>query len=578
MTEVLNLQSLRGIVGINGDVYYTKGHTNSGDGGGGVFMWRTNPIFTGTGTYNQDNNGTIIQAVIGGIPNDTGRWVRQYDGYINVLYFGAFGVGNPYNTEIQNAIDFAKLNASDVSNLKSSTVFMPNGSYVLENIILKSGVNILGESISNTIIYTKGEGTEGDYLFEIESGPVQINISGLNILGYEPLTGIVTNKGCFYFKAQPNIPNPIDPATHGGLWNSTIKNILIHKFYGNGIYLEGGVEGPEHNASLLPNQFNIFENVRVFKNNDSKFTKFSNALKMTGQNGQHTFINCQFDGHVYYLPNPENPKELIGYFDKWINVNIENITKDYLTSNVITFLNCTIQVADYGVRINYAENVTFDNCWFENLGVALTIIGDKERSKSINILNNRFANASGFGSLTAPNNIKDGQCVSVNKSVVNIYNNYVTASDPNGVSNDSAFVLGFPENFGINCYNNTFRDNSPKLSKTFGIMQSIYIDVNTIDCKSNKLIFINPTPDPNNPGHYLPSLPIKKIVSAINAGEIIVIRANGFDITFENTDNIFLTNRVTFSLAKAEIASFIKIDIGNNNETYQLLSFTKTTP
>lgn len=108
MTEVLNLQALRSIVGISdGDLYYAKGHTSAGDGGGGIFMWRTGAIFlTGNppsipGIYSVDNNGTIIQAVIGGIPDDTGRWVRQYDGYINVLYFGAFGVGNPYNIEIK---------------------------------------------------------------------------------------------------------------------------------------------------------------------------------------------------------------------------------------------------------------------------------------------------------------------------------------------------------------------------------------------------------------------------------------------------------------------------------------------
>ncbi|MFY7740646.1 MAG: hypothetical protein ACOVQC_09020, partial [Flavobacterium sp.] len=109
MTEVLNLEALRGIVGINnGDLYYAKGHTSAGDGGGGIFMWRTGDQFKTTnlppivspGVYSVDNNGTIIQAIIAGIPNDTGRWVRQYDGYINVLYFGAFGVGNLYNTEI----------------------------------------------------------------------------------------------------------------------------------------------------------------------------------------------------------------------------------------------------------------------------------------------------------------------------------------------------------------------------------------------------------------------------------------------------------------------------------------------
>lgn len=518
--------------------------------------------------YSQDNNGTIIKVT----GNDLGRWVRQYDGYINVLYFGAFGVGNLYNTEIQNAINFAKLNTSDVPVLKSSTVFIPNGSYVLENITLKSGVTILGESISNTIIYTRGEGITGDYLFYIENGVVQINISNLNILGYEPLTGIITKKGCFLFEAKPGNITPVDPVPDGGLWNSTMKNVLISIFKGNGIYLKGGTDPSGQSSSLIPNQFNIFENVRVFKNNDTSFSLFSNALKMTGQIGQHTFVNCQFDG----FKKVENS---ITTYDKWINVSIENVSNDYLTSNVITFLNCTIQDSDYGVRINYAENVTFDNCWFENLGVAITIIGNYESSKSINILNNRFANASGFGSLLAPNNIKAEQCISVNKSVVNIYNNYVTASNPNGVDDESSFILGFPENNGINCYNNTFRDDNPKLSKTFGIMQTINIVSNAINCKSNKLIFVTPTTPPL-------STVVNTINSSINIGEILVIRANGLSITFNKQKvvsnvtigNLFLTNRNTFTLLNGEIASFIKIDIGNNNVTYQLLSFTKTTP
>lgn len=62
MTEVLNLQALRTIVGsFDGELYYAKGHTSAGDGGGGIFMWRTNSVFIGTGIYNQENNGTIIK-------------------------------------------------------------------------------------------------------------------------------------------------------------------------------------------------------------------------------------------------------------------------------------------------------------------------------------------------------------------------------------------------------------------------------------------------------------------------------------------------------------------------------------
>ncbi len=555
MTEVANLIALRNLT-ITTDTIYVKGYDNPGDGGGGLFLWRTESQFQ-TGDYSIENYGTIIKSNI--VPNNQGSWIRQYDGYINVLYFGALGTFDSptlppqpnYNLRIQNAIDFASLNSKINPTLKGSTVFIPNGSYQLSNIIFKSGVTILGESIDSTIIYaTQGTG----YLFEIEIGPVYLNIYNLKIIGNN------TNKGCFLFEAKPGIPTPIDPVADGGLWYSTIKNVLILHFNGNGIYLQGGISTGEY-AYLLPNQFNVFENLRVFKNNDANFSLFSNALKMTGQIGQHTFINCQFDGFTKITNG-------IKTYDKWVNVSIENTGSDYASSAVITFLNCTIQESDYGVRINYAENVTFDNCWFENLGVALMILGDKEISKSINILNNRFANASGFGSLSAPNNIKAGQCVSVNKSVVNIYNNYITASDPNGVDNGSKFIFGFPDNNGINCYNNTFKDNNPKLSRTFGIMQSnIGVVTNSIDCKSNKLVFINPS-----------SSIIKNIKSAINAGEILIIRANGGNITFDNTGNIFLTNRTTFSLANGEIASFVKIDFGTTSETYQLLSFTKTTP
>jgi hypothetical protein len=61
MTEVTNLQALRGIVGsTNGELYYVKGHTNLGDGGDGIFMWRTEQIFI-NGIYQDDNNGTILK-------------------------------------------------------------------------------------------------------------------------------------------------------------------------------------------------------------------------------------------------------------------------------------------------------------------------------------------------------------------------------------------------------------------------------------------------------------------------------------------------------------------------------------
>ena len=543
MTEVTNLTALRNL-SITTDTVYVKGYDNAGDGGGGLFLWRTETQFQ-TGSYSSENYGTIIKSNL--VPNNQGSWVRQYEGFINVLYFGALGFGNEYTSAFQRAIDFASLNSKINPTLKGSTVFIPNGSYVLTNIILKDGVTVLGESLNKTNIYSPG-GTSTQYLFEIESGPVFINISNLNLIGND------TDKGCFLFRSQNSTSSPF----HGGLWNSRISNINITGFKGNGIYLYGGGDGSEY---LLPNQFNIFENVRVFKNSD-----FTYALYMTGQNGQISFINCEFDG---FYKN--------GAYSKGQNIRIHN-EKQY-TSAVVSFINCTCQDADYGIYIEWAENITIDNCWFENLGVAITVKSNIEAGtndvlcKSINILNNRFANAAGFGSLNAPNNIKVGQCISVNKSFVNIYNNYVTVSDPNGTyfNNNSSF-LNVSNNItgGINIANNTFQVN--KLGRTFGVMQIINVVSNAIDCYGNKELFVNGS-----------TSQITTINSSINAGELINIRANGSSITFKNSNNIFfLSSNVNqiFTLNNGENATFIKVDnvVGSNYETYQLVSVLKILP
>lgn len=152
-----------------------------------------------------------------------------------------------------------------------------------------------------------------------------------------------TDKGCFRFKAN----NGSDYPFHGGLWNSKISDIEISNFKGHGIYLFGGGDSSE---GLLPNQFNVFENIRI-----NKETDFSNALRMTGQNGQISFINCTFDGFF-----TEDKETHIRTYSKGHNINIKNDKQ--FTSAVVSFINCTCQDADYGMFIEWAENITIDNC------------------------------------------------------------------------------------------------------------------------------------------------------------------------------------------------------------------------
>lgn len=542
MNEVTNLQALRAITGNNnGQLYYVKGHTNSGDGGGGVFMWRTGNDFkpkpNGNGNYAIDNNGTVIETTSAS-GKLLGRWVRQYEGYINVLFFGAFGKTQDYTTAFQNALDFAALNAKNDPELKGSVVYIPNGNYRINQLILKSGISILGESLENTLVQTT-ENHNVDYMIKMDIGPVFLNISNIKFFGRRE-----TQAGCFFFEAMENSD------FHGGLWNSFFKNIQISGFKGNGIYLKGGSAN-----GLTPNQFNTFENVRVGKDSD-----FSNSLKMEGQNGQHTFLNCTFDG---FNRNNNN------IFPKGQNVHISHSADQ--TTGILSFINCTFQEADYGIYMNYAENINIDSCWFESLGVAITINGSSFNScRDITIQNNRFANAAGYGSMIVDSdNIKTGQCISISNSFVNVYNNYVSVTKPNdpNLSPSSKFLIANNNTLGgVAIADNVFQNK--KLGKTFGVMQVINVqNSNTLAIGRNKLVFVNAS-----------STVIKIIESSINASETITIRANGGSISFDNTENIFLTNKSSFSLANGEIAVFVKIDniVGNYDATYQLLSVMRT--
>lgn len=547
---VNNISELRNIVGTFGDVVYVKGHTTQGDGGEGNFIWRSDALLlTSTNpstppSHSIDNDGTIIQAAINGTPDDSGRWVRQYNGYIDIRFFGISyntNLGNP-TQRFQRAIDFAANNAKiDNAPTIGSTIFFPNGSYIFDKIILRNGISLKGDSMDKTIINSSVSAdqgyTSGGYLFEIDNGPVQINISNFNFLGRDD------NKGCFFFDAKP-----YGSFTYGGLTNSNFKNIKISRFKGHSIYLKGD------NDDLL-NQLLSFENVYVNRGDD-----LVNSLRIEGRIGQCTFINCGFSG--------ENCQNCSPRFSNGTNVDIINTTIANFPST-ISFINCTFADSDFGINIAYAENVTIDNCWFENVGIGVNVDGSIHPCKSINVINNRFTNASGFGSISSSGNFNYfGRCVNVVDSFVNISNNFVAVTDSNSPNIvDDFFVLANDyTNSGITLEGNTF--SSPKLNKTSGIMSVIQNVVsNKIDCKKNKIVFINST-STASPSSIL----IINFESEFNTGETIFVRANGGTITFNNQGNLFLTNKSSLTLNNGEAAVFTRID-----NIYQLTSIIKAT-
>jgi hypothetical protein len=86
---IAELKALTG--GVN-EAVEVKGHTTSGDGGGGLFIWDGSDTTT-------DDNGIYIQPNAGG----AGRWIRQYVGAVNLKWFGPAGDGVTDDTSVISA-------------------------------------------------------------------------------------------------------------------------------------------------------------------------------------------------------------------------------------------------------------------------------------------------------------------------------------------------------------------------------------------------------------------------------------------------------------------------------------------
>ena len=535
-----NINSLRNIQNLPnpGDMIYVKGYYVPGDGGGGNFVWRTDPVFqnlgTGTpGVLSDDNNGTLIK--IAGRNN--GMWVRQYDGYINVAYFGAIGISQNYTQPIQNAIDFAeKICVIPNNYFGSSSVFIPAGKYIIDNIVLKHRVSVIGESMEKTIIYPSN--SSHPYLVSIEPGRIELNISNLAFVGAYAGSGFSGNssKGVINLSASQSAE-----FGDGGVWDSTFKNISISNFKGIGIYLLGGTSN-----YMSPNQFSLFENIKIVHGTDLDST---NPLRIEGQNGQLTFINCEFIGG-----NSTTPHKGASVFIKGHRPNGK-----VLHPAVVTFLNCGFQYSNYGISMDYAESITIDGCSFNRTGIGINVNGNTDACSGINIVNNKFVDSAGFGNLSLGTGYikSNGYCISSTKSSLTISGNYIVTS-----VGSSCTSCGFYNGAGTSTVKiaaNSFQNAED--GKTIGVSKNVAA-TSFVLATDNDLVYLSSS---DNIGH---------ISSRINSGGVITVKAAG-PLVFTNGN--IKTSGGNISLAAGEIIQFKKTDYQSTIQ-YEVISVVKNNP
>ncbi len=528
MSNPNNMTELRNINPVAlGDVAYLKGYSGAGDGGAGYFIFIAKTLL---GLHDADNDGTVIVSNY----NSNGFWVRQYDGYINVAFFGVTGVAQPDTQKIQNAIDFAARNVkSPGTPLRGNVVYFPTGASEIDTLTLRNGVTLLGGSPEHGYTLSSKVGSTGN-MITIEPGVVSCNIENLIF------TGNNHNRGCLYF-----VGTLIPGETSAGLRDCTFKSLQIRGFMQNGITLQGTHSGQDD----LAHQGLVFENVRVRRANNVF------ALLLTGENRQMTFLNCTFDGYRNEVGDPP-----LYTFPEGANALLHQVNGKFPTG--ISFINCTSQDATYGISVSAGQSITFDNCWFESLKNGITV-GYNELgiiSKSINILNSRFANVGGFGTLNVPDDKKYGYAIELVDTQATVANNFVTNFRSPTATQRSLFLLTSGKQ-GVEISGNSFQ--SEAAGETFGIIPDIPISLNlpnipsVLDCKHNKAVYVSNSNPVSNP--------IRVISSTLNAAETLTIRANAGDIYFANDHNIvYAPTASTLKLKNGGTAVFCRVDRDNN--------------
>lgn len=588
---IKNIEELRTLpVQLPNDVnkiVYIKGYYEEGDGGDGFFIFKEDETIPDLGGIHIKPN------IINPIPsNGNGRWVRQYTGPINVIYFGVVKVidqilyqppnlgpnGDQTNgVRINNAIEYVNqynlsyihgnpLNTSLTKTPQDMTIYFPSGGYFIDKKInLYSEINIKGDRGTR---FFPIFGKTGDYLFNISDGFIEkLNIENIEVdfsLSQNGLGGI-------HLFAK-NIKNG------GGTWISNFKNIKLFRPSGHGIFLEGEDDPKNIQSVKAWNQYLHFEDIYIERQN---LNTNNSALRITGAN-----VNIQFESCFFQIPYTTN----VSSSDLGANIFISSsgLAPQIKPCN-ISFINCASgggfnQGVYNGFKIENSENITIENCWFEDLEVAIDI----SNSKDINILNCRFANAAGLGGQNIPVSGEFGTCIFSRNSIVNVERNYVLVSNPNNKSiNNHRFIRAIGENT-INVNNNSFSDI--RLSETYGIVQETFItsipNYNTsspyqmksgIEIGEKKVVVVKI----GNEGNV-----IDRINSSLNAGETLFIRAENGEIKINewnpinetNGRNIYLSgdgNR-SIILRHGQGAYFIKMDGINGIEkcAYQLVSIT----
>lgn len=457
----------------------------NGPRGGGDMVYRT-----GAATA----NGCTIFPAVGG-----GHFLRIDTVNGTPFMAGAYGDNSHDDTAaIQNACNLFR------------KVDFGNADFICEKLLLGSELHITGSSAN---LWDKSLSAEAAQVIIPIDAIQMITIDNVNFRG----SALNLTKMCWHIQASPG--EGVTP--HGGLWWSSFSDITIRDFAGHGIWFDGG-PSTGGSAFMLPNQFLVFYNVRIFCGKGAPY----NAIHSTGQLGQVVFIQCQFESAQAPVRGTRTT------YAVYMIEHANGVGDDGAYS--ITFDTCTFQNSR-GVFVRRSFEILFDNPYFEGCDYGIETASSSRITVNNAVFRNIY-NGDGTGFHVKTGSAGRTHIVDISGRGT-VEHGVVGGQDVGGETVLSGIIETTVE--GI-----TRQTSTATATITLGNHRS-----NLVNCTGGS---------------------VNTIVSKVPAGEVFMIRALTNDITITTGGNITLPPNVTSATFRnGQTLLFASFDLGG---TYMLLN------
>jgi hypothetical protein len=369
----INTLSELSFVGSDNDILFVKGYHETGDGGGGIFVYKADE------PRSNHNGGTIIDPTkeFPTTWNDTdkqndwfnttntgsGCWVRQIGEYVTPEMFGAKGDGTSDDTKaLQQTIDVASTFANKV--------FLDKGVYLIsedivlkENVVLESCIKSLGYTSNAPIDLIKGAVIRWD----INKGKPTNGVLVSNINGDKQ----IANSGVLNIVIDANgAENAVVLA--GWSEQCVFENVEIIQYKEYGLKIIPTTKG-------IPNNETIFKNIRLVGK------KNSNGLYLDNVE------SCLFESFVFDISSTEDNNAEIG-----INI-YNNCNRNTFINTHIENYNKPIRIGTIGVDNNSNNNIFISgNIGYKDYEASIDTIGDVSGKIAISVNGNIVYSIHGF--------------------------------------------------------------------------------------------------------------------------------------------------------------------------------------